>query len=50
MQAYVAIQKKLLVLIYTLWKKDTPYKANHEVKATSGNQEPKPLFPVGQSY
>lgn len=52
MQAYVAVQKKLLVLMYTLWKNDTPYqpnfqsKATCEPKATSSNQEPKPLFPV----
>jgi transposase len=46
MQAYVAIQKKLLVLMYTLWKKDIPYTANHENKTASGNKEPKPLFPV----
>ncbi|MDO1451515.1 transposase [Rhodocytophaga aerolata] len=46
MQAYVAIQKKLLVVMYTLWKKDTPFNANHEIKTASGNKEPKPLFPV----
>lgn len=46
MQAYVAIQKKLLVLMYTLWKKDIPYNANQEIKTASGNNEPKPLFPV----
>lgn len=27
MQAYVALQKKLLVLIYTLWRKDEKYEA-----------------------
>jgi hypothetical protein len=46
MQAYVAIQKKLLVLMYTLWKKDTPYQPNYEQKATSSDAEPKSLFPV----
>jgi hypothetical protein len=52
MQAYVAIQKKLLVLMYTLWKNDTPYEPNYESKATyepkvtSSDLEPKPLFPV----
>ena len=25
MKAYVAVQRKLLVLIYTLWKKDQEY-------------------------
>jgi transposase len=46
MLAYVAIQKKLLVLMYTLWKMDIPYDRNYEIKATSSNKEPKPLFPV----
>ncbi len=44
MQAYVAVQKKLLVLIYSLCKKDEAYKS--EYKATSSNQEPKSLFPA----
>ncbi len=46
MQAYVAVQKKLLVLIYTLWKKDEEYLGN-ETKGTSGNDELKPLFSLG---
>jgi transposase len=46
MQAYVAIQKKLLVLMYTLWKTDTPCQPNYQPKATSGDLEPKLLFPV----
>lgn len=46
MQAYVAIQKKLLVLMYTLWKHDTPYQSNHQPKNTSSDLEPKSLFPV----
>ena len=25
MKSYVAVQKKLLILIYTLWKKNEPY-------------------------
>lgn len=44
MQAYVAIQKKLLVLMYILWKNDTPYAPDYRPKATSSNKEPKPLF------
>lgn len=48
MQAYVAVQKKLLVLIYTLWKKDEEYVGN-ETKGTSGNDEPKPLFSLGSA-
>lgn len=43
MKAYVAVQKKLLCLLYTLWKNDQEF--NPQV--TSGNQEPKSLFPVG---
>ncbi len=46
MQAYVAIQKKLLVLMYTLWKNHTSYAPDYHPKATSSNNEPKPLFPV----
>jgi len=46
MQAYVAIQKKLLVLMYTLWKNDTPYKPDYQPKITSSDLEPKSLFPV----
>jgi len=48
MQAYVAVQKKLLVLIYTLWKKDEEYVGN-ETKGTSGIDEPKPLFSLGSA-
>jgi hypothetical protein len=46
MQAYVAIQKKLLVLMYTLWKNDAPYQPGYQPKATSSDLEPKSLFPV----
>lgn len=46
MQAYVAVQKKLLVLMYTLWKNDTPYQPNYQPKATSSDLAPKLLFPV----
>jgi transposase len=45
MQAYVAIQKKLLVLIYTLWKNGEEFHPNHLL--SSGNDEPKPLFSLG---
>ena len=50
MQAYVAVQKKLLVLIYTLWKKDEAFQS--ETVATSlettssSNEELKLLLPV----
>jgi hypothetical protein len=43
--AYVAIQRKLLALIYTLWKKNEMYISNYE--EISGNDESKVLFPVG---
>ncbi|MNE29877.1 hypothetical protein D3C80_1233730 [compost metagenome] len=45
MKAYVAIQKKLLVLLYTLWKKNEPYKKDM-LNQTSGVQEAKLLFQV----
>ena len=45
MKGYVAVQKKLLVYIYTLWKKNETY---HPLqKITSGNDELKPLFLLG---
>jgi len=46
MKAYVAVQRKLLVLIYTLWKNETEYNPNYE-KITSGNDEQKFLLPLG---
>ena len=42
MKGYVAVQRKLLCLIYTLWKKDDTYNPNFA--QTSGNNEPKSLF------
>lgn len=59
MKGYVAVQKKLLVMIYTLWKKDQVYDANYkstpanepdqinkeENKSISGNEEHRALFP-----
>lgn len=47
MKAYVAIQRKLLCLIYALWKKDSVYDPAYSLKNTSGDQEPKLLFSVG---
>ena len=51
MQAYVAVQKKLLVLIYTLWEKNEPFKSEQAVQAPavttpSSNEELKLLLPV----
>ena len=47
MQAYVAVQRKLLILIWALWRKDQAYDpAFKQQKDTSSNKEPKSLFPV----
>lgn len=43
MKGYVAVQRKILVLIYTLWKKNETYDVNY---GTSGNDEQKTLFSV----
>lgn len=43
MKAYVAVQKKILIVIYALWKKDEVYQI--DFKQTSGNEEHRPLFP-----
>ncbi len=49
MQAYVAVQRKLLILIWTLWRKNESYDPRFEQKEnnTSGNDEPKHLFLLG---
>jgi transposase len=58
MKAYTAIQRKLLLLIYTLWRKDEKYNQkyyetpgndhnNQGFCAISGNDEPKLLFSLG---
>lgn len=46
MKAYVAVQRKLLCIIYALWKNDSIFDPEY-LKRYSGNQEPKPLFSVG---
>lgn len=46
MKAYTAIQRKLLILIYTLWKKDEAYDSQI-YNTSSGIDEPKPLFSLG---
>jgi transposase len=49
MKAYVAVQKKLLVLIYTLWRKNEPFNPDHQTKQnTSGNEETVPSFALAQ--
>lgn len=45
MKGYVAVQRKLLVLIYTLWKNGEEYNPNYF--NTSGKNEPKFLFSLG---
>lgn len=45
MKGYVAVQKKLLLVMYTLWKHDQPYRRDYEGKIISGNAEQKLLFP-----
>lgn len=44
MKAYVAVQSKLLAIIYHLWKRDEEYEKGHDSKATSGNDESRDLF------
>ncbi len=43
MKGYVAVQRKLLALIYTLWKKNEAFDNNYQ-KQASGNEEPVPSF------
>lgn len=46
MQAYVAVQRKLLILIWTLWRKNEAYDPYYYQRqnSNSGNEESKPLF------
>lgn len=45
MKAYVAVQRRLLILIYTLWKNNEEFDPNYH--KTSGNDELKSLFSLG---
>ena len=45
MKGYVAVQRKILILIYTLWKNDSEYNPNYN--KISGNDESKFLFSLG---
>ena len=49
MQAYVAVQRKLPVLIWALWRKEEAYDPSfgQEEKEASGNEEPETLFSLG---
>lgn len=46
MKGYVAVQRKLLVMMYTLWKKNEKYDQEYHIKQSSGIYEPKTLFSV----
>ena len=39
MKSYVAVQKKLLVMIYHLWNKNESYDANHQINIQEGEQK-----------
>jgi transposase len=39
MKSYVAIQRKLLILIYTLWKKNEKFDQNHHIKTSARVEE-----------
>ena len=45
MKGYVAVQKKLLVLVYHIWKSDRPFQRDYS--KTFGEEESKLLFPLG---
>lgn len=47
MKGYVAIQRKLLCLIYTLWKRNEVFNPNMALVNTSGEHEPKLPLSVG---
>lgn len=49
MQAYVAVQRMLLILIWALWRKHEAYDPDFSLKGkdTSSNDEPKLLFLLG---
>ena len=41
MKGYVAVQRKILIIIYTLWKKNEAFDGDYK---TAGDEEQKPLF------
>ncbi len=43
MKSYVAVQKKLLTLVYALWKNGTAYELNHEQGHTKEQEQELPL-------
>lgn len=47
MKGYVAVQKKLLTIMYALWKKNEAFYENYKPKSdTSDNEESNVLFPL----
>lgn len=48
MKGYVAVQRKLLTLIYTLWKKDQAYEPQFIQTEISGNDESRAFFPLNK--
>lgn len=46
MKSYVAIQKKLLILIYTLWKKEQDFDADYKPGNTQGEQPAAAKWPT----
>lgn len=49
MKAYVAVQRKLLVLIYILWKKDQEYISDYcQQRQTFRNEETEPSFALAR--
>jgi transposase len=49
MVAYVAVQKKLLLLIYTLWKKNEAWKQSYYAEKKPASKEPILSLEVGAS-
>jgi len=45
MKAYTAVQRKLLILIYTLWKKNEPFRYSTALTVVSGDDGSDALFP-----
>lgn len=44
MKGYVAVQRKLLVLIYTLYKNNIPYEANYQQQLEKSRQDTEPAY------
>ena len=45
MKGYVAVQKKLLIVMMSIWKNDLPYDRGHEERLNSVDDKQEPLFP-----